>query len=271
MFSILFVLISRIPLFFLKAISFVLYEVTKSLNVSQLKVTEKNINHCFGNDQKLIHKSFKETIELSLLFPFVWGKRNNYKSLIDSDYLKLQSLDNNRPKLFFTLHMGCVDILVFVLSELFPQIDVLYTPAKNHALEKELLKIRQRQGARMFPSTTNGVTGLFKSFLDKNNVLVASDLVPHEKGIYEQFFDKECFCLDLIEKLSKKGTHDLHLIYLTKGNQKKYKVVCKKIKKQINTAEMNKFFEEAVLTAPELYGWEYKKFRKLRPNKSNIY
>ena len=128
MFSILFVLISRIPLFFLKAISFVLYIVTKSFNVSQLKVTEKNINHCFGNDQKLIHKSFRETIELSLLFPFVWGKRNNYKSLIDSDYLKLQSLDNNRPKLFFTLHMGCVDILVFVLSELFPQIDaVSYT------------------------------------------------------------------------------------------------------------------------------------------------
>ena len=39
----------------------------------------------------------------------------------------------------------------------------------------------------------------------------------------------------------------------------------------ITTAEMNGFFEEAILTAPELYGWEYKKFRKLRPNKSNIY
>ena len=271
MFSILFVLISRIPLFFLKAISLLLYTIAKSLNVSQLKVTEKNINYCFGNDKKLINKSFKETIELSLLFPFVWGKQDNYKSLIDSDYLELRSLNDDRPKLFFTLHMGCVDILVFLLSELLPQIDILYTPAKNKVLEKKLLQIRQRQGARMFQSTTNGVTGLFKSFLDKNSILVASDLVPHEKGVYEKFFDKECFCLDVIEKLSKKRTHDLYFIYLTKGKQRKYKAVCKQITKQITTAEMNGFFEEAILTAPELYGWEYKKFRKLRPNKSNIY
>ena len=71
--------------------------------------------------------------------------------------------------------------------------------------------------------------------------------------------------------MSKKRTHDLYFIYLTKGKQRKYKVVCKQITKQITTAEMNGFFEEAILTAPELYGWEYKKFRKLRPNKSNIY
>jgi lauroyl/myristoyl acyltransferase len=34
---------------------------------------------------------------------------------------------------------------------------------------------------------------------------------------------------------------------------------------------MNGFFEEAIRSAPELYGWEYKKFRKLKPNNSNIY
>ena len=30
-------------------------------------------------------------------------------------------------------------------------------------------------------------------------------------------------------------------------------------------------FEEAINSAPEIYGWEYKKFRKLRPDNFNIY
>ena len=118
----------------------------------------------------------------------MWGKKDNYKNLIDSDYLHEQSLKSDRPKLFFTLHMGCVDILVFVLSELLSQIDILYTPAKNKVLEQKLLKIRQRQGASMFPATPNGVKNLYKNYLDKSNVLIASDLVPHEKGVYEKFF-----------------------------------------------------------------------------------
>ena len=32
-----------------------------------------------------------------------------------------------------------------------------------------------------------------------------------------------------------------------------------------------KHFEEAINSAPEIYGWEYKKFRKLKPNNFNIY
>jgi len=271
MFSILFVLISHTPLLFLKAISFILYICAKAFKVSHLKITEKNINHCFGEDRELMRKSFRETIELSLIFPYVWGKKDNYKKLIDPDYIENITPENDRPKIFFTLHMGCVDIIIFVLSELLSQIDVLYTPVKNKVLEDKLLKIRQRQGGAMFPATPNGVKNFFKNFLGQNNILIASDLVPHKKGVYEKFFNKECFCIDLIEKLSSKGTHDLHFIYLTKGKKNKYKLVSKKIKNKITTLEMNALFEEAILTAPELYSWEYKKFKKPRINSTNIY
>ena len=271
MFSILFVLISRTPLFLLKAISFIFYMIASCLKVSHLKITEKNINHCFGEDRELIKKSFRETVELSLIFPFVWGKKENYKKLIDPDYLEYKSLNNNRPKIFFTLHMGCVAILIFVLSELLAQVNFLYTPINNKKLDRELLNIRQRQGATMFPATSIGVKNLYKSFIDKNNIVIASDLVPHKQGVYEKFFNKECFCIDLVEKLSNKGTHDLHFIYLTKGKKNKYKLVCKKIENKITIPKMNKLFEEAILEAPELYYWEYKKFKKQRNDGSSIY
>ena len=35
--------------------------------------------------------------------------------------------------------------------------------------------------------------------------------------------------------------------------------------------EMNKHFERAIRINPEMYGWEYKKFRKLPGSKTNIY
>ena len=39
----------------------------------------------------------------------------------------------------------------------------------------------------------------------------------------------------------------------------------------MTTDAMNKYFEKAVKESPELYGWEYKKFRKLDKEKRNIY
>ena len=110
MFSILFVLISHTPLLFLKAVSLIFYIFATTFKVSHLKITEKNIKHCFGEDKELLRKSFRETIELSLIFPYVWGKKDNYKKLIDPDYMENILPDDDRPKIFFTLNMGCVDL-----------------------------------------------------------------------------------------------------------------------------------------------------------------
>ena len=68
-------------LLFLKAISFIFYISATALKVSHLKITEKNINHCFGEDKELVRKSFRETIELSLI-----------------TVLKLKSLFNSKEK-----------------------------------------------------------------------------------------------------------------------------------------------------------------------------
>ena len=89
MFSILFVLISRTPLFFLKAISFFIYIFARTLKVSHLNITKKNIDHCFGDNKELVNKSFRETMELSLIFSFIWGKKDNYKNYSSNNKFKL--------------------------------------------------------------------------------------------------------------------------------------------------------------------------------------
>ena len=167
--------------------------------------------------------------------------------------------------------MGCVDLNVYVLSEALEQINVLYTPAKNKSLDRLLMKARESLGAKMIPANQTGITEIYKSFLGGKNTLIASDLVPHNKGVYEKFFNKECYCLDIVEKLSHKNSHELFFIYLSKGKSKKYKIVLEKISSPLTTAQMNRYFERAIKEAPELYGWEYKKFRKLRGELKNIY
>ena len=99
----------------------------------------------------------------------------------------------------------------------------------------------------------------FKNFLRGENTIIATDLVPHNTGKYSKFFGQECYSLDIIEKLSNKKTHDLYFVYLSPGTTKKYKLNIEYIENPINTDEMNKCFERAILQNPEMYGWEYKK------------
>ena len=142
MISILFGLISHTPLMVLRTISFFLTKTLTMFGSKQLDITKRNIKYCFGNKPELIHKSFGETVEMSFMFPYIWGKQDNYKKLLDPEYIEKKSLDNGKPKLFFTLHMGCVDMLVFIMSELLSQINILYTPAKNEKLENFRVKTK---------------------------------------------------------------------------------------------------------------------------------
>ena len=127
-------------------------------------------------------------------------------------------------------------------------------------LLKKYVSLRK---AKLHPANVQGMKELYKNYLNGENVIIACDLVPHQKGTYSKLFNKPCFSIDLIEKLSKKDTHDLHFVFLTRGKNKKYKFNLETINRPISTDEMNIFFEKAISKAPELYGWEYKKFRKL--------
>ena len=86
MISILFGLISHTPLVILRAISFVLTKLLIMFGSKELEITKRNIKHCFVNKNELFHKSFSESVEMSLMFPFIWGKKQLQKTL--------------RPKLF---------------------------------------------------------------------------------------------------------------------------------------------------------------------------
>ena len=116
MFPILFKLISFVPWFLLVGISRVLAYMFMLLNSSQYKVTKNNINHCFGGDKAIINKSFLRTTELLFEYPYVWGNPENYKNLVEKDSMAYKFFDEKKPKIVFSMHMGCVDVMLFLIS-----------------------------------------------------------------------------------------------------------------------------------------------------------
>ena len=271
MFPILFKLISSLPWFLLVGISRVFAYIFMLFKSSQYKVTKKNIEHCLRGDKQIIKKSFLRTTELLFEYPYVWGRPDNYKNLVEEDYLQYSFKHQKKPILLFSMHMGCVDTMLFLMSDKIKDLNIVYTPAKKQSLEKIMKKIRQAKGANMVSADAAGIKNLYKRFLAGENLIMATDLVPHKKGTYSDWFGKECLCIDLVEKLSKKGTHALYFVYFTAGEDKKYKFNCEKINSPMSVDQMNKYFEKAINQSPELYGWEYKKFRKLSGNIKNIY
>jgi len=271
MFPILFKLISSMPWFLLVAISRLFATISMLFNSSQYRVTKNNIEHCLSEKSEITNKSFLRTMELLFEYPYVWGRPDNYKNLVDADSLKYTFENENKPILLFSLHMGCVDTMLFLMSEKIQGLNIIYTPAKNPDLENLTKKIRESKGANMVPADSVGIKDLYKRFFSGENIIMASDLVPHKKGTYSNWFGKECLCVDLVEKLSQRNTHALYFVYFTAGKSRKYKFNCEKIESPMTVDEMNKHFERAINKSPELYGWEYKKFRKLSGDIKNIY
>ena len=271
MFLILFKLISIFPPFILKAVSSFLAQCLIIFNLSPYRITKKNINHCGFKDTSLANNSIKMTAETFLEYPYLWGNPENHNRLLEHNKEYHQISQSERPSLIFTLHMGCVDVMLFHTSKNISDLNIIYTPAKNKNFDNVVRKIRQSMKAKLHPANIKGMKELYKSYLNGENVIVACDLVPHNRGTYSKLFNKPCFSIDLIEKLSKKNTHELYFVYLTRGNKKKYKFNLETINRPISTDEMNTFFEKAISKAPELYGWEYKKFRKLQGERKNIY
>ena len=269
MFLILFKIFSSLPYWIVQSAAHLIAFMTRLFSLRILKTSRDNLIHCF-NTEGLLKKSIYETTLSSLEFPYVWGRPDNIKKLIEGNQNAFIGLDR-KPMLIFTLHMGCVDVMLFYLALNLKSLNILYTPAKNISLNTAVKSARESTGAKMFSILPKEFNKMFKSFKNGNHIAIASDLVPHKKGKYSTFFNKECLCLDLIEKLSKKNTHQLVFVYFTLGKTKRYKFNYKTLDRPINVDDMNSLFETAIKECPELYGWEYKKFRKLSGQKKNIY
>ena len=94
--------------------------------------------------------------------------------------------------------MGCVDVMLFLMSEKIKGLNIVYSKAKNEHIENLTKKIRESKGANMVSADSSGIKDLYKRFFEGESIIMASYLVPHKKGTYSNWFGKECLCVDLV-------------------------------------------------------------------------
>ena len=79
----------------------------------------------------------------------------------------------------------------------------------------------------------SGIKSLLSKFNQKEDFVIAPDLVPHtNKETYSYFFNQECLTVDIIEKLSFRGPIIYILFTLRKVNIKNISSIAKRSPKR---------------------------------------
>ena len=155
MFLILFKLISSIPLFILRFFSNFLTFWLLITNSQQKNTTQQNLEHIGLQNKVSLTTSLIFSSETFFEYPFLWGRPNNFKKLVECS-VKEPFQNSSKPKLIFTLHMGCVDAMLFFVSSMVDKLNIIFTPAKNKSLDNVIKKIRESRGAKLHPANPRG-------------------------------------------------------------------------------------------------------------------
>jgi KDO2-lipid IV(A) lauroyltransferase len=90
-------------------------------------------------------------------------------------------------------------------------------------------------------------------------------------GEYAKFFDRDAYTTTLIPSLANKTSKPLIYIGLFSAPQDYLKIIIRKSPKEISAQSMNLTMEKMILSCPEDYSWEYKRFKRPPEGVDNPY
>lgn len=164
-------------------------------------------------------------------------------------------------------HMGNWESLNNYICSVRPM-TVMYRPQKNEALDAFILKARERSGAELAPTNRRGVMQLMKTLNAGGVVGILPDQVPQKgSGEYAPFFGRPAYTMTLASQLANKTKAKAFIVAgiqtPTGFEMVAYPVDEDFYSDDIKTSltALNRGIEQLVLTHPEQYQWEYKRFK----------
>lgn len=164
-------------------------------------------------------------------------------------------------------HHGNWELAGLYLSTLGPCAQ-LYQPPKHAALDKLLYQARSRGSAMMYPATSKGVAAVLAALKNGEMCGILPDQIPAPgAGDFAPFFGQDAYTMTLISRLMQKTGASALLTY-TRRVTGGFVVVFRQPDPDIYAKHMplalaglNRTVEMAARDEPELYQWEYKRFR----------
>ena len=245
-------------------------------NSHSKKVVSKNIKTCFANldkakQQVLIKKSLIETGKGLSESGFIWLRsfNDNAKHIVKTT--GIEHLKSEQPIILLVPHFGCWEITGRVLSIDTP-VTFLYRPLRKAKQEALLIKNRQKQDLSMATADKKGVIKLQRAIKNKELIGILPDQDPGEEGgVLVPFFGINARSMTLLAKLARKNQAKVLLTWalrLPKGrgyelHLKPVDILSEQDFIEQDVALMNKVIEDLVITQPEQYLWNYKRFKSV--------
>lgn len=245
-------------------------------NSHSKKVVSKNIKTCFAHldksrQQELIKKSLVEMGKGLSESGFIWLRsfKDNAKYIVKT--IGIEHLKSEQPIILLVPHFGCWEITGRVLSIDTP-VTFLYKPLRKAEQEAFLIKNRQKQGLSMATADKKGVIKLQRAIKKQELIGILPDQDPGEEGgVLVPFFGTNARSMTLLAKLARKNQAKVLLTWalrLPKGrgyelHLKPVDILSEQGLIEQDVTLMNKVIEDLVITQPEQYLWNYKRFKSV--------
>lgn len=245
-------------------------------NSHSKKVVSKNIKTCFAHldksrQQELIKKSLVEMGKGLSESGFIWLRsfKDNAKYIVKT--IGIEHLKSEQPIILLVPHFGCWEITGRVLSIDTP-VTFLYKPLRKAEQEAFLIKNRQKHGLSMATADKKGVIKLQRSIKKQELIGILPDQDPGEEGgVLAPFFGTNARSMTLLAKLARKNQAKVLLTWalrLPKGRGyelylKPVDILSEQGLIEQDVTLMNKVIEDLVITQPEQYLWNYKRFKSV--------
>ena len=245
-----------------------------STNSQSKCIVSKNIEICFPNlskaeQQNLIKKSLIETGKSLSESGFIWFNsfKHNAKHVVKKN--GIEHLKGDENTILLVPHFGCWEIAARMVS-LHGPTTFMYKELENEKQNTLLLSVREQQDLYMAAANKNGVLKLQRALKNKQLIAILPDQYPSKKGsVMSSFFGHNARTMTLLVRLARKNNAKVLMTWaqrLDKGRGYELNIMPIDILSKSETIVddvtlMNQAIEKLIITNPEQYLWNYKRFK----------
>ena len=281
----LFYILSRLPrAFFVILIDIYLYTRIYKLFVSY-KITKINLKIAYPdlnnlNIELLAKLSIRESLISGYETIYTWGSNthdsNDKIFRIENNFLLNNYILQGKGMILVALHNRSVDMLLAWICSQTVTVS-LYKKIKNKALDLFVKNKRESDGSICVETSITGVRKIYKALKQNKVICFAADQVPQRgMGEYIKFFNRDAYSTTLVQSLALKTGCPLVYFYINSNKGNYLTVTLETINESIYSDSkrshiINKGIEKIINKRPIDYSWEYKRFKKSKPDQQDPY
>jgi Kdo2-lipid IVA lauroyltransferase/acyltransferase len=182
------------------------------------------------------------------------------------------ALQQKRPIIFVTPHLGCYDIAGRYVASRVP-ITALFRPPKLAWLTPIMEAGRGRGGATTAPADASGVRALLKTLKQGGSIMILPDQVPAAEkggeGVWAPFFGKPAYTMTLLPRLAQSSGAAVFFFFaerLPRGEGYRMHFVPMTdayAEDKLDAAtQTNRMVERLINMAPSQYLWGYNRYKQ---------